>query len=339
MYQSPVPLIVIRSAAPSLIEVNGQILGECRSDSHIAMPAGDNGDYFISAIPLSFGPWRYPITRKLSLCDGEALPTQGPDVSLCRWPGGVYEMHFGPSADFPVQPADFPRELDQLGYMQGRSRRNLTLFRENGLKLLIEEDGRSSSCISIGPGEYGSLTLYGVAGRQLVAVSTFEGGRQRLLMLDDNMNSLLELYGESILLEEGSVSLIEPLGTLLGHQRRTRYRYQGGGFSADCPETGFFTREYKYPADRQKLVIAFCEAVREGFDVEAASYMTVSLKMDFSIDEIRNFLGNFDCCRPPLSDRSGRLIGLIETGSDGVACARLYEFTFEDELIADISEA
>lgn len=45
MYQSPVPLIVIRSAAPSLIEVNGQILGECRSDSHIAMPAGDNGDY------------------------------------------------------------------------------------------------------------------------------------------------------------------------------------------------------------------------------------------------------------------------------------------------------
>ena len=158
-------------------------------------------------------------------------------------------------------------------------------------------------------------------------------------MLGDNMNSLLELYGESILLEEGSVSLIDPLGTLLGHQRRTRYRYQGGGFSADCPETGFFTREYKYPADRQKLVIAFCEAVREGFDVEAASYMTVSLKMDFSIDEIRNFLGNFDCCRPPLSDRSGRLIGLIETGSDGVACARLYEFAFEDELIADISEA
>ena len=105
MYQSPVPLIVIRSAAPSLIEVNGQILGECRPDSHIAMPAGDNGDYFISAIPLSFGPWRYPITRKLSLCDGEALPTQGPDVSLCRWPGGVYEMYFGPSADFPVQPA------------------------------------------------------------------------------------------------------------------------------------------------------------------------------------------------------------------------------------------
>ena len=253
---------------------------------------------------------------------------------------GYFNMMMIVDANASTKPfGDFSRELDQLGYMHGRSRRNLTLFRENGLKLLIEEDGRSSSCISIGPGEYGSLTLYGVAGRQLVAVSTFEGGRQRLLMLDDNMNSLLELYGESILLEEGSVSLIEPLGTLLGHQRRTRYRYQGGGFSADCPETGFFTREYKYPADRQKLVIAFCEAVREGFDGEAASYMTGSLKMDFSIDEIRNFLGNFDCCRPPLSDRSGRLIGLIETGSDGVACARLYEFTFEDELIADISEA
>lgn len=339
MYQSPVPLIVIRSAAPSLIEVNGQILGECRPDSHIAMPAGDNGDYFISAIPLSFGPWRYPITRKLSLCDGEALPAQGPDVSFCRWPGGVYEMYFGPSADLPVQPADFPKELDQLGYMQGRSRRSLTLFRENGLKLLMEEDGKPPSCVSIGPGEYGSLALYSVAGRQLIAVSTFDGGRQRLLMLDGGMNSLLELCGESILLEEGCVSLIEPLGTLLGHQRRTRYVYQGGGFSAGCPETGFFTREYKYPSGRQDLVVAFCEAVREGLDGEAASYMAASLRADFSIDEIRNFLGNFDCCRPPLSDRSGRLIGLIETGADGSAFARLYEFAFENELISDISEA
>ncbi len=339
MYQSPVPLIVIRSAAPSLIEVNGQILGECRPDSHIAMPAGDNGDYFISALPLSFGPWRYPITRKLSLCDGKALPPQGPDVSLCRWPGGVYEVCFGPSSELPDQPAQLPRELDQLGYMQGRSRRSLTLFCENGLKLLVEEEGRPPSCISIGPGDYGTLALYGVAGRQLVAVSAFEGGRQRLLMLDDGMSSLLELCGESILLEEGGVSLIEPLGTLLGHQRRTRYKYHCGGFSAECPETGFFTREYRYPSCRQELVAAFCEAVREGFDGEAASYMAPSLSSDFSVGEIRNFLGNFDCCRPPLSDRSGRLIGLIESAPDGAACARLYEFAFENELISDISEA
>ena len=73
MYQSPVPLIVIRSAAPSLIEVNGQILGECRSDSHIAMPAGDNGDYFISAIPLSFGPWRYILVGKCVILTAESV--------------------------------------------------------------------------------------------------------------------------------------------------------------------------------------------------------------------------------------------------------------------------
>lgn len=58
-------------------------------------------------------------------------------------------------------------------------------------------------------------------------------------MLDDNMNSLLEVYGESILLEEGSVSLIEPLGTLLGHQRQTRYRYRGRLFGR-LPGNRFF---------------------------------------------------------------------------------------------------
>ena len=70
MYQSPVPLIVIRSAAHSLIEVNGQILGECRPGSHVAMPAGDTGDYYISATPLEGMGW--PTTRKLTLDKGAA---------------------------------------------------------------------------------------------------------------------------------------------------------------------------------------------------------------------------------------------------------------------------
>ncbi len=341
MYQSPVPLIVIRSAAPSLVEVNGQLLGECQAGSHIAMPAGDSGDYFISVAPLSFGcgAWRYPVTRKLSLRGGEALPVQGSGVSLCRWPGGVYELCFCPQEESPAPGADFPKELDQLGFTQGKSRKTLTLYRENGLKLLSEEEGRQPSCISLGGGEYGSLALYGVAGRQLIAVTTFFEGRQRLLMLDGEMNALLELSGQSILLEEGFVSLIEPLGTLLGHQRRTRYVYQGGGFSQLSAETGFFTNEYAFPEDSASLAAAFCEAVQSRLDDEAKSYLCPQLRNEFSIDEIRAFLGSFCCCRPPLSDRSGRLMGLIQTAEDGAACARLFEFSFEGGLIADIAEA
>ena len=135
MYQSPVPLIVIRSAAHSLIEVNGQILGECRPGSHVAMPAGDTGDYYISVTPLEGMGW--PTTRKLTLDNGAALPPEGDSVELCAWPGGVYEVSFS-SARNALRPADLPRQLDQLSFSCGRSRRTLTLYYEGGLRLLIE---------------------------------------------------------------------------------------------------------------------------------------------------------------------------------------------------------
>ena len=41
MYYSPVPLIIIRADCPALIEVNGQLLGECGEGAHVAMPASD----------------------------------------------------------------------------------------------------------------------------------------------------------------------------------------------------------------------------------------------------------------------------------------------------------
>ena len=334
MYQSPVPLIVIRSAAHSLIEVNGQILGECRPGSHVAMPAGDTGDYYISSTPLEGAGW--PTTRKLTLSNGAALPPEGDNVELCAWPGGVYEVSFAPSLK-TARPSDFPRQLDQLSFSCGRSRRTLTLYYEDGLRLLIEDDNKSG-CISLGQGDYGTLALYTVAGRQFAAAITHEAGTSHLLMLDSNTEAVLEVSASEILLEEDCIAAIDDMGTAMGHQRKRKFIYSAGEFSAAQPEIGFFTREYIFPKGTALLVRAFAEAVREGFREEALSYLCQELRQNFPFDEIRDFLGNFQSCRPPLSDKSGALLGLITSRGDRVSSARLYEFQFENGLISDIAE-
>ena len=334
MYQSPVPLIVIRCAAHSLVEVNGHILGECGPGSHVAMPAGDTGDYYISATPLEGDGW--PTTRKLSLSEGVALAPEGDSMELCAWPGGVYEISF-PRRRPAVRPADFPRQLDQLSFSCGRFRRTLTLYWDEGLKLLIEDEGRSS-CISLGRGDYGTLALYTAGTRQFAAVTTREGSASHLLMLDANAEAALEISASEISLEPDCIAAIDDMGTVMGHQRRRKFVYSAGEFSAVCPETGFFTRDYVFPASPGMLTRAFAEAVREGFREEALSYLTEDLRENFRFDEIRDFLGNFQSCRPPLSDKSGALLGLITSEGNRVSSARLYEFRFEKGLISDIAE-
>ena len=69
------PMLIIRSDVPSLIEINGRLQGEVAPEGYLALPLSDTGDYYICAIPLidDRDVRRFSITRKLSLTDvGEA---------------------------------------------------------------------------------------------------------------------------------------------------------------------------------------------------------------------------------------------------------------------------
>ncbi|MPN48529.1 hypothetical protein SDC9_196137 [bioreactor metagenome] len=162
---------------------------------------------------------------------------------------------------------------------------------------------------------------------------------ERMLMLDSDLNAALEISAAHISLEEDGVCAINPLGTRMGHENRVLYTYSAGVFQASEAETGFFTRSYVRPAAGPALSIAFCEAVRQGFRDEALGYLTPALRQDLDFDEIKDFLGNFQQCRPPLSDEKGTLLGLIVEEGDRLQSARLYEFTFDGDAIADIAEA
>lgn len=338
MYHSPVPLIIIRADCPALIEVNGQLLGECAEGAHVAMPVSDTGDYYICARPLSADPPRWPVTRKLRLEEGRLASMPAADVSICTWPGGVYELCLHTGRELNRRGVQFPRTLDQLSYSVGNRRRTLTLYQEEGLRLCIEDGGKPRTGLALGEGDYGALAVYTAGGRQFAAIRTVGESGERLLMLDSDLNAALEIAAAHIALEEKGVCAIDPLGTRMGHEVRTLYTYSAGAFQAGPPETGFFTRAYARPAAGPLLSTAFCEAVREGFREEALGYLTPALRQDLDFDEIKDFLGNFQQCRPPLSDEGGTLLGLIAEEGDRLQSARLYEFAFEGDAIADIAE-
>ncbi len=339
MYYSPVPLMVIRSDAHALIEVNGQYVGECDHASFVAMPISDSGDYYVCVLPLGDSGQRYPVTRKLSFEGGVISAPHASDVRVCAWPGGVYELFLETGSFSKGLRAPFPHTIDTLEYTVAKRRRTLTLYYENGLRLSADENGRTLAAYALGLGDGGSLSLFTSGERRYANVTAdLDDGRVRTLLLDQKLDAALDVTGDAVRAAGETIEQIVFLNTLQKHERATRYRLVENAFEAYEEETGFFTHAYAYPQTRLHLVQAFCEAVREGFEEEALGYLTDGLNAEFSFVEIKDFLGNFTDARPPISDLSGRYMGLIAQEGERLSSARLFEFSFEGEKISDISE-
>ncbi|MEL7609956.1 MAG: hypothetical protein AAGU74_10655 [Bacillota bacterium] len=334
------PMLIIRSDVPSLIEVNGRLQGEIAPDGYLAMPLSDTGDYYVCAIPLmdDRDVRRFSVTRKLSLNEGALTSPIIGDVDLCTWPGGVYEMKICPGSFQADRTQAFPYTICVLEWQREEQTHTITLYYENGLRLSAEEQGRVIAGYSLGDGTGGTLSLLDVGDDNLLLVRIGTRRGERMLALDFNLSPLLEIEGDTVYVDEGCPSAVKRLDTLLKHEERTRYEYRDGQFLALSPEIGFFTHPPERPGDNLSLAIAFCEAVRENQREEALSYLASDLVNTLNFDDIRSFFGDFSCCRPTFSDRSGKLLGLIYQSGEQLKSAQLFSFEFENGLISDVSE-
>ena len=334
------PMLIIRSDVPSLIEINGRLQGEVAPEGYLALPLSDTGDYYICAIPLMDGAdvRRFSVTRKLSLNEGALTSPITGDVDLCTWPGGVYEMKICPGSFQSDRPQAIPYTISELEWQREEQTRTITLYYENGLRLSAEEQGRVIAGYSLGDGAGGSLSLLDVGGDNLLLVRINARQGERMLALNFDLVPLLEIDGDTVYLDEGCPSSVKRLDTLLRHEERTSYEFIGGEFVALAPEIGFFTHMPQRPRDDLSLAIAFCEAVRENQREEALSYLAPELMNSLDFNDIRSFFGNFSCCKPTFSDRSGKPLGLIYQSGEQLKSAQLFSFEFENGLISDVSE-
>ncbi len=340
MYNSPVPLMIIRPDVDSLIEVNGQLLGECSASSFAALPISDSGDYYISAVPLCMGKetLHYSVTRKVSFENGTLTGSLADDVKICFWPGGVFELHIK-TGRFPADNTEkFPYTLSSMALDRSRE---LTLYYENGLKLAVTNRNSAENCaFSLGNSLCGRLESITVSGHDYIAVFTSLSSKERLILFDKQLNNVLDTNADSIsFTDDSKIEKLDYLNTVMKHQKRTYLSLSSSmEFVEEAVTVGFFTQEYIYPKDRLTLSTAFCEAVREGFCDEALSYLSDDLKSSITFEALKEFLGNFDSVKPPLSQNDGTLLGLITYNSDTLRSARLFEFKFDDMKISNINE-
>lgn len=340
MNETAVPLLVIRTDTPSLIEINRQIMGVCGENGYVAYPVSSSGDYFICAIPLEDSALkkRYPVTRRISFVKGRLDQTGIPDVSVCMWPKGVYELYIRPGEiDCSVNQA-FPYTISQLEVKTAASVCRLTLYYENGIRLSLEDKGIITSAYSLGGGKDGSLSLLDVGDQQLAVVSVIDEKSQRLLILDSGFAPILDISGDAVGVLDSYPYSVTRQKTSLGHERRRAYAYHNGAFTLVRDETGFFTHEKQPPQNDVQLGIAFLEAVREGFREEAMGYLDKAQLEQLSYEDICEFIGEFSVCRPPFSDLSGEIIGVISESNGNIQTARMLCFEYSDGKICNITE-
>lgn len=339
MQNAAVPMLAIQTDIRALIEINGNFIGVSAPGEHVAMPVSASGDYFISATPLGETEQtrRYAITRRISFENGNLLPVAAADVSLCKWPGSLYEIDLTPGTWNP-ETAPFPYTIAKL-HLQGQPSRNAILYEDNGLRLAFEENGNIRTGYALGRVQNGKLFLLTCGTDTLLAAQCETENKQRLLLFRQDFTPLLDISGHQILTENNIPATITKLQTNLGHEQKTAYLYQRGTFLRQETETGFFTHPYQKPETPLRVAIAFSEAIREGFFQEARTYLTSQLADGLDLAQVRDFLGPFSCCRPPLSDKSGRLIGFIFQERDRLSYAKLIAFEFDGLLIDNVSEA
>jgi hypothetical protein len=339
--QLTVPALIIYADTPSLIEVNTQPVGEASPASHIALPVSDSGDYYITAAPLydSEDMRRYSITRKLSLEEGAARASVTKDFMVCSWPGGIYELNLSPGKLPASAPAPFPYTVETLNWATGQGELVLTLYYEQGLKLLAEKEGAPTASYALGEGRSGELGLVEEEDARFALIQARMEDCERMILLDESLNTVLDISGSCVRFAGGRVELITKLGTGRRHETRSCFDYADGEFLEGETEVGFFTHAYEPPETHEELAVAFSEAVREGFREEAMGYLTPALAKGLSFPDVKEFFGDFSCCRAPVYSDEGRLMGLIYDGNGGVLNAKLFRFEYDGMLISNIEEA
>lgn len=337
------PMLVVRTTeATAAIELNGTLMGEASPTAHLVIPLSDSGDYYIGLYPLQDGRKRYfPVMRKLRFEQGVLQSVGSEDVQAFIWPNGIVEAVF-PLGILPeAAEIVFPYTIQQLKLPDGCM---ATLYYENGLRLAIEEGERVRYGVLLGAATTGRL-LYAkcgllvalAGGCRLPEADAPEGYGGLLLALDEKYHEVLRLSGDAVGYEVDSAVVFHRLPTLLGHDKKKKYRYADGAFLEEEEQIGFFTHSPARLDGGYATIRAFCEAVLFELWEEAFSYMTPALREGLDAETIRDCFGSFTGLRAPIP-RQENTIGLLYGKQEERIPARIFSFQLEGGLIDNIME-
>ena len=333
-----IPLLVVQSKTPAAVEVNGSFIGEIGENiGSISLPVSHTGDVYVSVLPLGGkrGAQLFSRTRKLAFKRGELIIPESTDgMRIIRWPGGVFALEIEPGALAERPLYSFPFTIAAKDWLGARA----TLFYENGLHLLIEDDQDKllmGHTIATDARNGVLLPRKSPAGDELLFVHINESGGERLLCIrsaNGRFSVAFEHVAEGFTIaDDGRVNCLTRLNTHLRHEQRSVYALDGSKFALISSEPA---KRVRRPAERGDTVIAFIEAVQNRFENEAFGYLTNELGESVGFADIAEFMGEFEGWTRPLygtpAEESCVFMGIYKKASENVFDARMFKFELDD---------
>ncbi len=334
-----VPLLVVQSKTPSAVEVNGTFIGEIgEMIGAVSLPVSHTGDVYVSILPLGDkrGERLFSVTRKLAFKRGELIiPDSTEGMRITRWPGGVFALEIEPGslAERPLH--SFPFTIGAFDWLGARA----TLFYENGLHLLIEDDDEKLLMGHTIATEARNGILFSresPEGGDLLFVHISEPEGERLLCVKHakgRFTVAFEHQAEGFTVgEEGSVNCLKRLDTLLRHEQRSVYAFDGDAFVLVSSEPA---KRVLRPSAPDETVIAFIEAVKNRFESEAMDYLTDELAESIEFADIAEFMGEFEGWARPLygtpAEENCVFMGIYKKASENIFDARMFKIELDGQ--------
>ena len=300
--------------------------------SRTVIPAAPDSELFLTVWGEGEGI-QVPSLVYIRLEKGEAVRSNMPVID---W-GDVLELSAEP-VSIPTEPQGRPRLLDAAEAVFGGRSVKAELFEERGLFVALTPQGRSPASFALGEGRGGSLSVLDVGRERLLVVKTETGRGERLVVMSFEAEILLDAEGDRAAVMDGRPTVIDRLGTVRGHERRTVYEFTGGRPVKLPEEIGFFEGAERIPASDAERALSIAEDVSLGTE-RWRELISPELAAGLGGNEMKEFLGDFSAARLyPLEEPEGRATVGLTDGKGPVMRPRRLVFTFSKGLVADVEE-
>lgn len=331
------PTLIITARSPCTVCFGGGASFLGRGES-VLIPCAPDSENFFTVWGVSgyetLDKLAVPVLHRVTLTGGRITGSSAPALD---W-GEAAELTVGPEF-VPAIVHGSPMLMAQTDFLFRERRSKVELISDGGAKLVFFPDGMDPLSLSLGDGEEGELRTVDVGSARLLAVKLAADMEERLVIVTHEGETILDVSGSKASIEDGAPTVTEYLGTVRGHEKRTRYEYERGGFRKTEESIGFFERPAREPASCAETALALAEELRLG--VYRPEYYRFAGALAGGVEEgsLREFFGAYsDESRCPFALPEGKAqVGLIsETGI--IRRPRKFLFAFDGGAITDIDE-
>jgi hypothetical protein len=275
-----------------------------------------------------------------------------PEAHFVRLEGGSAReaslpvTDWGRALEIEVNPAEAalpfrgePRILAETAWTAGGGKVKAELYSDAGLRLAITREGRPAETYPLCDGTGGGVNTVDLGFGKLLSVTAVTETGERLFLLNSGLERIFEAEGFRAMISEGVPTVIERLGTVRGHEKRTAYEFRGGAFEALEPEIGFFTHEPNTLESERLMAAAAAEEARMGLPSQREN-LSEELSAMLGENGLSEFLGEYGSVLTyPVEEAAGLVtVGLLGEREGNIARPRKYLFTFRNGLIDDVEE-